>query len=115
MDTATKTSSKRNSLRFKFQGKRISYMARGNLGKGNLINISFGGCFVSHANMAVSPEDPILLVLELEELERPMELKGQILRATDSEFSMVFTELDESYKTEFTTLLAKEIRKSRKK
>lgn len=103
---------KRGAFRFSIPAKKISYMANGSLGKANLADISSGGCAVTHCSNNVSVNDPVLIVLELSGLNKPLELKSKIIRSGDGTFSAIFTEIDTLLQKQLPTLLASERRLS---
>ena len=106
--------SKRSSLRFKFASTNITYMAKGQLGRATLQNISTGGCALTNCTTTLAKNDQVLVVIEFAEREKPLELKARVIRAGDTEFSAVFTDLDDSFKSRFSILLADETRLARK-
>ena len=87
-------------------------MANGQMGRATLQNISTSGCFATKNNTELAVNDQILIVLELEMRERPLELKGKVVRLVDGGFSTQFTHIDESFQTELSTILAAENRNS---
>lgn len=103
-------STKRVALRFKIPNKKISYMANGQLGKGELVNISTGGCSVNNSTTNLDKNDSVLIVIEMLGCDQPLELKGRVTRAKTGVFSAEFTEIDDTFKSTLSRLLAKEIR-----
>jgi hypothetical protein len=104
--------SKRKSLRFKLPNKKITYMAKGHLGRATLQNISTSGCFITNNTTELERDDQILIVIELTECDKPLELKAIVVRVGDKDFSVKFTDIDESFITDFSTMLAIERRNS---
>jgi hypothetical protein len=105
--------SKRAALRFKLAEKPITYMANGQLGQAILQNISTSGCAVTKSSTQLTKNDQVLIVIELTECERPLELKARVMRAGDAAFSVQFTDLEESFVSHFSTMLATELRHCR--
>lgn len=85
-------------------------MAKGKLGQATLQNISTSGCFVTENTTQLSVEDQVLIVIELMESEQPLELKATVVRLDDTGFSANFTDIEESFLTDFSTMLAIEHR-----
>lgn len=104
--------SRRASLRYKFHDFEIRYMAKGVLGRGKLLNISLGGCSVASISDPVETGQDILVAVEFENLERPLECKGKVLRAQDDAFSASFFEIDAPEGTNLSTLFAQGSRNS---
>ena len=104
--------SKREALRFKLQNKNITYMAKGQLGRATLQNISTSGCFITNNSTDLAKNDQILIVIELTESDKPLELKAIVVRVGDKDFSVKFTDIEESFITDFSTMLAIEHRNS---
>lgn len=102
--------SKREALRFKFPNKKITYMAKGHLGKATLQNISSSGCSVTNNTTEIVKNDQVLIVIELTECEKPLELKAIVVRAGAKGFSAQFSDIDESDMVHFSTMLAIELR-----
>jgi hypothetical protein len=108
---ATKTKhSKRTALRFKLPDKKITYMAKGQLGRANLQNISTSGCFATKNTTTLTVNDQLLIVIELPECDKPLELKAKVVRVSDNGFSAEFTDIEESFVPRFSTMLAMELR-----
>jgi hypothetical protein len=105
--------SKRAALRFKFSNKQITYMASGQLGQATLQNISTSGCFVIKSTTQLTKNDQVLIIIELTEGEKPLELKARVVRVGDAEFSAEFTDIAESFIIRFSTILAREFRNCR--
>jgi len=105
-----KKTPKRAALRFKLPGKTISYMANGQLGEAVLVNISSGGCAVAETTENLNVNDPVLIVLELTDSERPLELEGAVVRSGQGSFSCKFTKLQEDFLKNFPKQLALEYR-----
>jgi len=101
---------KRVYLRFKIPEKMVTYMARGQLGKAELINISAGGCSVNNSTTNLEKNDPVLIVIEMVDCDAPLELKARVTRAKTGQFSTEFTEMDDTFRTTLTRLLVKESR-----
>jgi Tfp pilus assembly protein PilZ len=108
--TSNPKQSKRAAFRFKFGNKIVSYMAKGKLSQATLQNISTCGCFVTNNTTQLSVNDQVLIVIELKESERPLELKANVIRIDDNGFSVEFIDIEESFLTEFSTMLAIEHR-----
>lgn len=85
-------------------------MANGQLGRATLQNISTSGCFATNNSTTLTINDQLLIVIELPECERPLELKAKVLRVGDEGFSAEFTNVEESFVTDFFTMLAIEHR-----
>ena len=102
--------SKREALRFKLPNKKITYMAKGHLGKATLQNISSTGCRVTNNTTELVKKDQVLIVIELAECEKPLELKAIVVRAGAEGFSAQFFDIDECDKVHFSTMLAIELR-----
>lgn len=102
--------SRRTALRFKLENKKITYLANGRMGRATLQNISTSGCFATKNNTDLAVNDQILIVVELEIRDKPLELKAKVVRIGDGGFSAQFTHIDESFQTELSTLLAAENR-----
>lgn len=85
-------------------------MARGQLGKATLQNISTSGCYVRKCTTQLAKNDQVLIVIELADAERPLELKAIVVRADEKDFSAEFTHIEKSFLTEFSTMLAAELR-----
>jgi len=102
--------SKRAALRFKLADKPITYMANGQLGQAILQDISTSGCAVIKSSTQLTKNDQILIVIELTECDRPLELKARVKRAGDASFSVQFTDLEDSFVSHFATMLATELR-----
>jgi hypothetical protein len=85
-------------------------MAKGKLSQAILQNISTRGCFVTDKTTQLSVNDQILIVIELKESERPLELKANVIRLDDDGFSVEFSDIKESFLPEFSTMLAIEHR-----
>ncbi len=111
--TPKRKKSKRAALRFKLAEKPITYMANGQLGQAILQNISTSGCAVTKSSTHLTKNDQVLIVIELTEGDRPLELKGRVMRAGDAAFSVQFTDLEESFVSHFSTMLATELRHCR--
>jgi len=105
--------SKRAALRFKFANKPISYMANGQLAQVTLQNISTCGYAVRKSSTQLTKNDQVLIVIELAECDRPLELKARVIRAGNASFSVQFTDLEESFVSHFSTMLATELRHCR--
>jgi hypothetical protein len=105
--------SQRAAFRFKLADKPITYMANGQMGKAILQNISTSGCAVTKSSTQLTKNDQVLIVIELAESNRPLELKAQVMRAGDASFSVQFTGLEESFVSHFSTMLATELRHCR--
>ncbi len=82
------------------------------MGRATLQNISTNGCFATKNNTDLAVNDEILIVLELEMRERPLEMKARVVRVGDGGFSAQFTHIDDSFQTELLTMLAAENRNS---
>jgi hypothetical protein len=104
--------SKREALRFKLPNKKITYMAKGHMGRATLQNISTSGCFITNNTTDLERDDQILIVIELTECDKPLELKAIVVRVGDKDFSVKFTDIEESFITDFATMLAIERRNS---
>ncbi len=102
--------SKRSALRYKIPNKLVTYMANGQLGQGTLQNISTSGCNVKRCTTQLTRNEPVLIVIEFMELERPLELKARVVRIGDAEFSAEFKEIEESFIHRLSTMLARESR-----
>ncbi len=102
--------SKRTALRFKLANKPITYMANGQLGKAILQNISTSGCAVIKSSTQLTKNDQVLIVIELTESDRPLELKARVMRTGEAAFSVQFTDLEENFVSHFSTMLATELR-----
>ena len=102
--------SRRLALRYKLPNKLITYMAKGELGQATLHNISTSGCSVTKSTTQLTKNDQVLIVIELMECERPLELKARVVRAGKAQFSAQFTDIEESFTHRFSTMLAKESR-----
>lgn len=87
-------------------------MANGQMGQAILQNVSTSGCFATKNSTALAVDDQILIVLELAMRDKPLELKAKVVRIGDGDFSAEFTEIAQSFLTEFSTLLATEHRNS---
>ena len=87
-------------------------MANGHMGRANLQNISTSGCFATKNNTELAVNDQILIVIELAIRDKPLELKAKVVRVSDGGFSAEFTHIEESFLTEFSTMLATEHRNS---
>ncbi len=85
-------------------------MAKGELSEATLQNISTSGCFVTNSTTELSIHDQVLIVIELQEAETPIELKANIIRLDDNGFSAEFIDIEESFRTELSTMLAIEYR-----
>lgn len=105
--------SKRAALRFKFTNKPITYMANGQLGQATLQNISTSGCAVIKSSTQLTKNDQVLIVIKLTTCDRPLELKARVMRAGEAAFSVQFTDLEESFVSHFSTMLATELRHCR--
>lgn len=101
---------KRVYLRFKIPKKKVTYMAGGQLGKAELVNISAGGCSVNNSTTNLEKDDPVLIVIEMVDCAAPLELKARVTRAKPGQFSTEFTEIDDTFRTTLTRLLVKESR-----
>lgn len=101
---------KRVHLRFKIPEKKVTYMAKGQLGKAELVNISAGGCSVNNSTTNLKKDDPVLIVIEIVDCTAPLELKARVTRAKTGQFSTEFTEIDDTFMTTLTRLLIKESR-----
>jgi Tfp pilus assembly protein PilZ len=101
---------KRKSLRFRLPGKKVVFMAHGQLGEGTLANISSGGCAVTATTEQLEIKEDVLIVLELSDTERALELKAVVVRAEEGGFSCRFTELQEDFLKDFPKRLALESR-----
>ena len=106
----TRRPSKREFLRYRFNDLEIRYMVHGVLGRGKLENISLGGCTVSKAIEPVEIGENILIAVEFEKLEKPLEFKAKILRVQESSFAVHFTELDDSCGDNLSTIFAQAAR-----
>ena len=87
-------------------------MANGQMGRATLQNISTSGCFATENDTELAVNDQLLIVIELAMLDKPLELKARVVRIGDSGFSAEFTHIEEGFQTEFTTMLATELRNS---
>ena len=104
--------SRRTALRFKLANKKITYMANGKLAQATLQNISTSGCYVTNNSTEIALGDQLLIVIDLAMADRPLELKAKAVRVGDTGFSAEFTDIEESFLTEFSTMLAIENRNS---
>jgi len=115
---ATKTkgyrtkSSRRTAFRFKLANKNLTYMANGQMGRATLQNISTSGFFATKNNTELAVNDQVLIVIELAMRDKPLELKAKVVRIGDGGFSAEFTHIEDSFQTEFATMLATEHRNS---
>ena len=82
------------------------------MGRATLQNISTTGCFATKNNTELAVNDQILIVIELEMLESPLEIKAKVVRIGEGEFSAQFNHTDEGFQSELSTLLAAENRSS---
>lgn len=101
---------KRVYLRFKIPEKMVTYMAKGQLGKAELMNISAGGCSVHNSTTNLEKNDQVLIVIEMMGCDAPLELKGRVTRAKNGHFSTEFTDIDDTFRSTLTHLLVKESR-----
>jgi hypothetical protein len=85
-------------------------MSKGTMGRATLENISTSGCFATKYSTTLSMNDQLLIIIELPECDRPLELKAKVLRTDGEGFSAQFTDIEESFVTEFSTMLATEHR-----
>lgn len=104
--------SRRTALRFKLADKKLTYMANGQMGRATLQNISTSGCFATKNSTELAVNDQLLIVIELAIRDKPLELKAKVVRISDGGFSAEFTDIEDSFQTEFFTLLATEHRNS---
>lgn len=104
--------SRRTALRFKLANKPITYMANGKLARAILQNISTSGCYVTNNSTKIAVNDQLLIVIELAMSDRPLELKAKAIRVDGTGFSAEFTDIEDSFLTEFSTMLAIENRNS---
>lgn len=115
---ATKTkgsrtkSSRRTAFRFKLANKNLTYMANGQMGRATLQNISTSGFFATKNNTELAVNDQVLIVIELAMRDKPLELKAKVVRIGDGGFSAKFTHIEDTFQTEFATMLATEHRNS---
>lgn len=86
-------------------------MANGQLGEATLVNISSGGCAAANSSEKLNINEPVLIILELSESEKPLELKGKIIRVEEDAFSAEFTGLKPEFIKNFPKMLARELRK----
>ncbi len=85
-------------------------MVNGQMGHAILQNVSTSGCFATKNSTELAVDDQLLLVLDLAMRDKPLELKAKVVRIGAGGFSAEFTEIAESFLTEFLTLLATEHR-----
>jgi hypothetical protein len=104
--------SRRAALRYKLPHKKITYMSKGQLGEAILKNISTSGCCAHKNTTELAVKDQLLVVIELAESDKPLELKAKVVRVDDHDFSAQFTDLEESFLPHFSTMLAIEHRYS---
>ncbi len=103
---------KRAALRFKLPHKKITYMAKGQLGEAILQDISTSGCCAKKNTTELTVKDQLLIVIELAESDKPLELKARVVRIGDHDFSAEFTDIDKVFVPNFSTMLAIEQRYS---
>ena len=82
------------------------------MGRATLQNISISGCFITNNTTDLERDDQILIVIELTECDKPLELKAIVVRVGDKDLSVKFTDIEESFITDFSTMLAIECRNS---
>ncbi len=71
------------------------------MGRATLENISTSGCFAVNNSTTLSINDQLFIIIELPECDRPLELKAKVLRANEEGFSAQFTDIEESFVTDF--------------
>jgi hypothetical protein len=110
--TSRANNSRRTAFRFNLANKKLTYMANGRMGRAILQNISTSGCFAKNNDTELVVNEQILIVIELEVCDKPLELKAKVVRIGAGGFSAEFTHIEESFQTEFSTMLATEQRNS---
>lgn len=103
--------SKRQALRFTATGHPVRYKAEFEDGKALIENVSKGGCAMSALDVALSSEEKILLLLNLD--EDILEIGAKVIRVEDGAVAVQFTDITEDYGEKIVKYFAKKQRESK--
>lgn len=114
MTSSNEKRSKRQALRFSVEGFEVHYKTEFEDGKGALENISSGGCAMKDLSLSLTPQEKILVILELDDAEI-IEIGARVLRVDEKHVAVEFTDLAESKRSEIVKYFAKKQRVAGKK
>lgn len=83
--------SRRGALRFRCRKEPVAYKTAYEEGEGLLTNISTDGCAVEWATVTPEMHDKILLSIELENGDSPIEAQARVVRVEENDFAVQFT------------------------
>lgn len=107
------TSSQRGALRFPGGARLLNYKTDYEDGEARLLNISRSGCAISEATTELHIGQKILIILNLEEPEKQLQLQAAILRVQTEGIALQFLHLEEKTTRRLLRFFAKETRRQK--
>ncbi len=83
-------SSRRNALRWCCNKHSVKYKTEYDEGKGDLINISSGGCFFESVTLPLSVQEKVFISIKLDEEQDTVEAKAVVVRAKEDKYAVKF-------------------------
>ncbi len=102
--------SKRLALRFNGNRQRVKLKTEFDDGEATLANISTSGAALENPTLSLSVDEKILLIFELFEAEKPVEIQAIVVRTEEEKYSVQFQGVGIETKTDLLKFFAHKAR-----